>query len=321
MIYTINIPSRPRVVEDSPTKGVYEIDALHPGYGHTIGNSLRRVLLSSLPGAAITKVRIHGVPHEFSTIPDVKEDVISILLNLKQVRFLMHTDEPVEVKLSAKGVKEVKAKDFETPTQVEVVNKDALIATLGAKDGKFELEATVEKGLGYIPREVIEKEKVDIGTLTLDAIFTPIRKVNYEVENMRVGDRTDYNRLRFSIETDGTITPREAFEKSLEILLKQLEAVRMMPKEEIREIAEEAKETSSEETAEKSEAEDPLKIRIEDLDLSGRTFNALSGAGIRTVGGLVKKTREDLLELEGVGEKAVSEIKKALGKLDLKLKE
>src|SRR3989339_242418 len=225
MLYTIITPLSPRVVSESDTKGVYEIDALHPGYGHTIGNSIRRVLLSSLPGAAITKVKIEGISHEFSTIPDVKEDVISILLNLKQVRFLMHADEPQLVKISARGIKKVTAGDFDAPSQVEIINQETPIATLTSKDAKLELEATVERGLGYQPREVLEQEKVEVGTLTLDAIFTPIRKVNYEVENMRVGDRTDYNRLRFSIETDGTITPREALEKSIETMIKQLKAI------------------------------------------------------------------------------------------------
>ena len=157
MLYAVNIPSQPRVVAEEGAKGVYEIDALHPGYGHTIGNSIRRVLLSSLPGAAITKVKIEGISHEFSTIPDVKEDVISILLNLKQVRFLMHADEPQLVKISARGIKKVTAGDFDAPSQVEIINQETPIATLTSKDAKLELEATVERGLGYQPREVLEK--------------------------------------------------------------------------------------------------------------------------------------------------------------------
>ncbi|HBT81290.1 DNA-directed RNA polymerase subunit alpha [Candidatus Giovannonibacteria bacterium RIFCSPHIGHO2_01_FULL_48_47] len=328
MIYTISLPSRIRAVLEEGDKGVYEVDALHPGYGHTLGNSLRRVLLSSLPGTAITRVKIQGVSHEFSTIPDVKEDVISILLNLKRLRLLMHTDEPQVIKLSAHGVKKVKAEDFEVPTQVEVISKDLPVATLTSKEAKLELEATVERGLGYVPREVLEQEKVEVGTLTLDAIFTPIRKVNYEVENMRVGDRTDYNRLRFSIETDGTITPRQALEESLSILMKQLQALsfsepEVFPKVEAGAGAL-APERVSEELpieAEGEDAETPLKIRVEDLELSARTQNALTTAGIRTVGGLVKKSKGDLLELSGVGAKAVAEIEKALADLNLSLKE
>ena len=321
MLYAVNIPSQPRVVAEEGAKGVYEIDALHPGYGHTIGNSIRRVLLSSLPGAAITKVKIEGISHEFSTIPDVKEDVISILLNLKQVRFLMHADEPQLVKISARGIKKVTAGDFDAPSQVEIINQETPIATLTSKDAKLELEATVERGLGYQPREVLEKEKTDIGSLTLDAVFTPIRRVNYEVENMRVGERTDYNRLRFTIETDGTVKPREALTRSIGILIRQLEALsfeKELAPEEKTLLREEMKEEAA---SPETPSEDPLKIRIEDLGLSGRTQHALSGVGIRTVGGLVKKTREDLLELEGVGEKAVSEIEKALGNFNLALKE
>ncbi|OGF82508.1 DNA-directed RNA polymerase subunit alpha [Candidatus Giovannonibacteria bacterium RIFCSPLOWO2_01_FULL_46_13] len=324
MSYTISKPSQIRMVSEEENKGVYEIDALHPGYGHTIGNSLRRVLLSSLPGAALTKVRIHGVSHEFSTIPDIKEDVISILLNLKQVRVLVHSDESQSIKLSASGIKKVTAGDFEVPTQVEIMNKDILIATLTSKDAKLEIEGTVERGLGYVPREVLEREKVEVGTLTLDAIFTPIRKVNYEVENMRVGDRTDYNRLRISIETDGTITPKNALEESVSILIKQLEPlVFTEPKlfsEAPKVIDETTPAQSAENISEEDKSEDPLKIRVEDLGLSARTQNALSTSGIRTVGGLVKKTRDDLLGLAGVGAKAVDEIDESLSKLGLSLK-
>ncbi|KKU04656.1 MAG: DNA-directed RNA polymerase subunit alpha [Candidatus Giovannonibacteria bacterium GW2011_GWA2_45_21] len=326
MSYTISIPSRIRTVSEEENKGVYEIDSLHPGYGHTIGNSLRRVLLSSLPGVAITRVKIHGVSHEFSTIPDVKEDIILIILNLKQVRLLMHADEPQVIKISAKGVKKVVAGDFETPTQVEVMNKDLTIATLTSKDAKLEIEATVERGLGYVPREILEKEKVEVGMLTLDAVFTPIKKVNYEVENMRVGERTDYNRLRILIETDGTINPRKAIEEAVRMLIKQLEALVFDEDKAISEVPPDTAELSQEERASAESAkalddEDPLKVRIEDLEFSSRTQNALSSAGIRTVGGLVKKSREDLLSLQGIGAKAVEEIEEALSRTGLSLKE
>ena len=323
MSYTISIPSRIRTVSEEEHKGVYEIDALHPGYGHTIGNSLRRVLLSSLPGAAITRVKIQGVSHEFSTIPDVKEDVISILLNLKQIRLLMHTDEPQTISLSADKIGKVVAGDFTTPTQVEVMNKDIEIATLTSKNAKLEIEATVERGLGYVPREVLEREKVEVGMLTLDAIFTPIRKVHYEVENMRVGDRTDYNRLRINIETDGTITPHRAIEEGVSILIRQLEALIFTePKVLPIELKAPVQSTAGPEVIEEdSRSEDPLKIRVEDLGLSARTQNALSASGIRTVGGLVKKTREDLLGLSGVGSKAIDEIGQALSGLGLSLKQ
>lgn len=326
MNYTISIPSQIRTVSEEENKGVYEIDALHPGYGHTIGNSLRRVLLSSLPGAAITRVKIQGISHEFSPIPDVKEDVISLLLNLKQVRLLMHTDDPQKITLNVKGIKKITAGDFEVPTQVEIMNKDLEIANLTAKTSELNIEATVERGLGYVPREVLEKEKVEVGTLTIDAIFTPIRKVNYEVENMRVGDRTDYNRLRISIQTDGTIAPRKAIEESVNIIIKQLQALIFVEAAPVLGIASVIGEESNQKAPESSElaedfsSEDPLKVRIEDLELSARTQNALAGASIRTVGGLVKKTREDLLGLPGVGSKAVEEIEESLSRLGLSLK-
>lgn len=332
MQYDIILPSKPRVVSEEDNKGVYEIDGLYAGYGYTIGNALRRVLLSSLPGAAATSVKIEGVNHEFSTIPGVKEDIILILLNLKQIRFKMHADEPQTVTLSAKGSKKITAKDLVAPTQVEILNKDAPIATLTSKDAKLKLELTVEKGLGYVPREVLQKEKVEIGNLILDAIFTPVRRVNYEVENMRVGERTDYNRLRFVIETDGSISPKEALEQAVKITVKQLEAIAGV-EEKIEEIPLSEKETekipspakepvgveSKKEEGSASETE-ILKTRIEDLSLPSRISAALSAAGVRTIGGLVRKKENDLLEIEGIGKKAVDQIKEALAGLGLTLK-
>ncbi len=331
MQYDIILPSKPRVVSEEGNKGIYEIDGLYAGYGYTVGNALRRVILSSLPGAAATAVKIEGINHEFSTIPGVKEDIILILLNLKQLRFKIHTDEPQTVMLSAKGPKKITAKDLVAPSQVEILNKDLPIATLTTKDAKLKLELTVEKGLGYVPREVLQKEKVDIGTLILDAIFTPIRRVNYEVENMRVGDRTDYNRLRFVIETDGSISPAEALEQAIKTIIKQLGAIAGIEEksEEIMSSKEkEAEKVSAEEVTEaeveKKEEGMPeaetLKTRIEDLNLPARVSSALSGAGIRTIGGLTRKKEGDLLEIEGIGKKAVDQIKEALAKLELSLK-
>lgn len=330
MDYNIVLPSKPRIVsEEGNTKGVYEIDGLYAGYGHTLGNSLRRIILSSLPGSAVTSVKIGGVSHEFSTMDGVLEDVITILLNVKRIRFAMHSDEPLTAKISVKGgskSRAVTAADINVPSQLEVLNKDQHIATLTSKDVDFEMEMTIEKGLGYISKENFHKEKVEVGTIALDAMFTPIRKVNYEVENMRVGDRTDYNRLRFFIETDGVIAPREAMEKSIDIMISHLRAVRGFQEDEPEE--EEAtmtkKEAEKEMEAPKESSEDNtevLKTRIEDLQISPRTMNALSGAGIRTVGGLARKKEEDLLEVEGVGNKAVGEIKDALKDLGLSLKQ
>ncbi len=317
--YNVLLPSRPRIISEDAISGIYEIDGLYPGYGHTLGNSLRRIILSSLPGAAITSVKIGGVSHEFSTIQGVKEDVITILLNLKKVRFKMLTDEPQTVTLSVKGSKSVTAADIKVPGQVEVLSKDAFIATITDKGTTLDVEMRIEKGLGYIPKDVHQKDKVDIGTIAVDAIFTPIRRVNYEVENMRVGDRTDHNRLKVSIETDGTLTPREALEKSIEIMINQLKSIVGFKEEEFSlNEGEEGVEGGEKGT----EGEEGIsKMKVESLDLSTRTANALAAANIRTVGGLSRKKEEDLLELEGLGEKGIQEIRRALGNLGLVLKE
>ncbi|MEK7575577.1 MAG: DNA-directed RNA polymerase subunit alpha [Patescibacteria group bacterium] len=318
------LPSRPRVVFEEGKKGIYEIDGLYAGYGHTLGNSLRRIILSSIPGSAITSVKIEGISHEFSTIDGVKEDGINIILNLKRLRFKMHSDDPQRAMLSIRGIKDVKSKDIKCPTQIEILNKDLHIATLTSKDAKLDIEMTVEKGLGFVSRENLHKEKVNVGTIILDAIFTPIRRVNYEVENMRVGDRTDYNRLRISIETDDTISPREALEKSIDIMINHLRAIKGFQEE--KELIEEMEETKDqvkegdEKIVESKENLEFLKTRIEDINLSSRTLNSLTEAGIRTVGGLARKKEDDLLQVEGIGKKAIQEIKRALGNLGLTLK-
>lgn len=198
---------------------MFEIEVLYPGYGVTVGNALRRVLISSLPGAAATQAKIKGVSHEFSTIPGVLEDVIMIMMNLKQLRFKLFTQEPQKATLKIKGEKEVKGSDFNLPSQVELVNKDCHIATLTTKSAELEIEIQIEKGVGYSSRESRKEEKLEIGAIALDAIFTPIKKVSYKVENMRVGERTDYDRLFLEIETDGIISPEEAIFQASEILL------------------------------------------------------------------------------------------------------
>ena len=200
----IILPSKLSVVSEDTTKGIYEIDGLYPGYGHTLGNSLRRIILSSLPGAAITSLKIDGVDHEFSVVDGVKEDVITMLLHLKQVRFRLNSDEPQTVTLSVKGPKIVTANDITAGGQVEVLNKDLYIAELTGKSN-LNIEMTIQKGLGFVAKDMHKKEKTEIGSIAVDAIFTPIRRVAYEVENMRVGDNTNHNRLRMTIETDGTL--------------------------------------------------------------------------------------------------------------------
>jgi DNA-directed RNA polymerase subunit alpha len=314
----IAIPSKPKIVSEEDSKGIYEIDGLYPGYGHTLGNSLRRIILSSLPGTAITEVKIQGVGHEFSTIEGVKEDVISIILNLKKIRLSMDNNESMTIDLHVKGPKKVTAADITTPSQVEIVNKDQYLFEVTTKiDIKIELK--IENGIGYVPKEVLQKDKVEVGTIALDAIFTPIRRVNYESENMRVGDRTDYNRLRITIETDGTITPKEALERSITTMITQLKAI-VGFKEEV-EMPVQIMQAAPVEAKEEVDIEDFLKTRIEDLELSARTINALSNANIRTVGGLARKKSSDILEIEGFGNKGLEEIKELLAKHNIELKD
>jgi DNA-directed RNA polymerase subunit alpha len=315
----VALPSKPRIISEDGLSGVYEIDGLYPGYGHTLGNSLRRIILSSLPGAAITQVKIDGVSHEFSTLEGVKEDVISILLNLKRIRLAMHQEEPLKITLKKSGAGPVTAKDIDAPSQIEILSPEQPIAEITAKGVTLEIEMTVERGLGYVPRDVHQKEKVDIGTIALDAVFTPVRRVNYEVENMRVGDRTDYNRLRVFLETDGTLSPREALERSIEIMIHQLKAI-IGFQETVQEDVPEMDPVYLA-SSEKPVDNDVLKTRIETLDLSMRTQNALEEANIRTVGGLVRKRKEDILELDGIGPKGLVEIESILKGFNLSFKE
>lgn len=325
----ILLPSKLSIVSEIDTKGVYEIDSLYPGYGHTLGNSLRRIILSSLPGTAVTSIKINGAPHEFSVLDGVKEDVITMMLNIKQIRFRLLTDEPQTVKLSIKGPKIVTAGDIEVSGQVEILNKDLYIAEITSKIS-LEIEMNIEKGLGFVPKDVHQKDKNEVGVISLDAVFTPIRRVAYEVENMRVGDKTNHNRLRMVIETDGTITPHEALEKAIVIMTEQLQSILgfVVKPREIEEKIEKARNDRDEKSEEKedekksdnNEFTDTLKTRIDTLPFSTRTLNALTGANIRTIGGIARKKKEDLLEIEGIGDKGINEIKKILGDYGITLK-
>jgi DNA-directed RNA polymerase subunit alpha len=323
MSYDVILPSKPKVIREEGFSGTYEIDGLYPGYGHTLGNSLRRIILSSLPGAAVTKVKIAGIEHEFSAIDGVKEDVIAILLNLKKLRIRLTGDEPVVLTLKAKGVKDLSAKNIEAPGQAEILNPELHIASLTDKSASIDIEMTVEKGLGYVSKEVLQKERVDIGAITLDAAFTPIRKANYEVENMRVGDRTDFNRVRLTIDTDGTITPREALERSITLMIHQLKAIVGFKEEEV---AEEKQEAGSKEKGEGKKVKidmdsDLMKTKIDALGFSGRTAKALSAANVRTLGGLSRKKESDIMDIDGLGAKGIQEIKKLLAQHGITMKQ
>lgn len=315
----IPLPSKPKVVEKKDNKATFQIEGLYPGYGITIGNCLRRVLLSSLGGSAITQVKIKGVSHEFSTIPGVLEDVVMIILNLKKLRFQNFSSEPQTAILSVKGEKEVKAKDFKIPSQVNLSNPDADVATLTKPSAELNMEIQIEKGVGYEPIERRESEKSEVGVLPIDAIFTPVKRVKMAVENMRVGKRTDFDRLKIEVETDGTLSPEDAMTQAVDILVKHFSLLfeGLGGKEEKEETAAGAKKERK--SAKERKEEEMKKMKIEELGLSERTRNVLENNNIKTVSGLKRKSKDSLLQLEGLGEKAVKEIEKALKKLGLEL--
>lgn len=317
---TVSLPQKPKYTPIDAQSGKFEILGCYPGYGMTLGNALRRVLLSSLKGAAITSVKISGVSHEFSTMDGIMEDVVQIILNLKKVRFRMHSDEPVKVSLKFKGEGKVTAKEIKCPSSVEVVNPEQIIATVTDKKVELEMEMEVSTGLGYVSIEQQERPEKEIGVIAIDAVYTPMRRVNYEVENMRVGKRTDYNKITLEIVTDGSITPEEAFSKAVAILVEQfsvLGGIEVVKEEEPVMEAEVV-----EEAAEVEEAVDPLKVKVTELkNLSTRTLNVLEANKIAKVKDVIKHTEGELLELEGMGDKGIKEIKKSIGEYGLTLKQ
>ncbi|EKE19708.1 MAG: DNA-directed RNA polymerase subunit alpha [uncultured bacterium] len=318
----VSLPQKPKYTPIDEMSGKFEIMGCYPGYGMTLGNALRRVLLASLEGAAITSVKIKGVSHEFSTMDGVMEDAVQIILNLKKIRFKMHSEEPVKVSLKFKGEGKVTAKEIKCPSDVEVVNTDQIIATITDKKVEFEMELEISRGLGYVPIDQQNRPEKEIGVIAIDAVYTPIRRVNYEVENMRVGKRTDYNKITLEIVTDGSITPEEAFKKAVAILVEQfsvlggIEMIQEAPIVEVQEavIVEEKKEVE--------EAVDPMKIKVGELkNLSTRTLNVLETSKIAKIKDIVKLSEEELLGLEGMGSKGVKEIKKSIGEFGITLKQ
>lgn len=308
----IPLPLKPKITSQDEKRAVFEIEGLYPGYGATIGNSLRRVLLSSLEGAAIVEVKIKGAPHEFSTLPGVLEDMVTLLLNLKKIRVKSFSQEPQTAILSVKGEKEVRAGDFKLTSEMEIVNPQIHIATLTKSSSELSIEVKVVKGVGYEPTEMRVGEKNEVGVLPLDAIFTPIVRVSFSVENMRVGKRTDFDKLIMEIETDGTVSPKDAFEKSAQILVDHFSLMNGQDEKKGSEI-----EPEKIIGAESAVSEEIKKMKVEDLKISERTKNALTKSGIKTVGGLSRKSEEALLAVEGLGEKGKTEVKKALKKLGL----
>lgn len=321
---TILFPDSPRIVKKVGNRAEIEIAGCAPGYGVTLGNAIRRVLLSSLPGAAITAVNIGGVQHEFTALTGVLEDVVMITLNLKQVRFRMHTDLPVRVALSKKGAGEVRAGDIAATSDLEVANPSLHIATLTSPDAKLEMELEVSRGIGFVPVEEHRREKVEVGLIALDALFSPIRRVNYEVENMRVGERTDFNRIRFDIETDGTMSPEDAFAHAVAILMDHFSCLKNLSAADdaVGRVEDSAqKSVTMEDTGESAGGSQEKTASIDELKLKTRVAHALQTAHIRTVAAVAAKTEEELLAIEGLGEKTVKDIKKALGKFGLTLAE
>jgi len=306
-----HLPSSIKIIEQEKNYGKFQIEGLYPGYGVTIGNALRRVLLSSIEGSAVTSFKIKGVHHEFSTIDHVSDTVLDIMLNLKQLRIKLHSNEPQVLKLKVNGEKKIYAKDFENNPMVDIMNPDLYITEITDKKGKIEMEVIVEKGLGYSQIEERKEEKSPIGTIAIDAIFSPIQKVNFQVENMRVGEKTDYNRLIFSIETDGSISPKEALNKASAILKDHFANIeeQFLP-----EIKKEKKVTL------KKEDKEPKDILIEDLDLGSRTKKALINNGIKSLAGLLRYSEETLSTIDGLGGKSLKEIKVILKNLKYTLK-
>lgn len=298
--------------EISDTYGRFVVEPLERGYGITLGNSLRRILLSALPGAAVTRVRIDGVLHEFSTIPGVREDTVELLLNLKGLAIKLHSDEPQVIRVEREGEGQVFAGDVITNELVEIVNPDHYICTID-KDGRLYMEMTVERGRGYAPAERNKRPDQPIGVIAVDSIFSPVHKVNYRVENTRVGKVTDYDRLTLEVWTNGTIRPDDAVSQAAEILHEHLALFMGLTGANGRVPA-----TVDEAKDERSRL---LEMSIEELELSQRSFNCLKRAGINTIGELVNKTPAEMLKVRNLGKKSLEEVEEKLARLGLSLRQ
>jgi DNA-directed RNA polymerase subunit alpha len=296
----------------SPLYGKFAAEPFERGFGITIGNSLRRILLSSLQGAAIASVKIDGVLHEFSTIPGVKEDVTEIILNLKEVRLKLHTEGPKTIRLKTEGPRVLKAGDIQTGDAVEILNPEHYIATL-SRDAKLTMEMAVKMGRGYVPAERNKEENQPIGTIPIDAIFSPIKKVNYTVTNARVGQITDYDKLTLEVWTDGSLSPEEAVAHAAKILKNQLSI--FITFEEV----EEAEMAVSEEEGEGEKLNENLFRSVDELELSVRSANCLKHANIKLIGDLVQKTEAEILATKNFGRKSLNEIKEILSEMGLSL--
>lgn len=303
-------------ISENNRYGKFVCEPLDRGYGTTLGNSLRRILLSSLTGAAITSIKIEGVLHEFSTIPGVREDVTDIILNLKTLCLKMHTDEPKVLRIEALAEGEVTAGDIITDPDVEILNPELHLATVDAS-GSLKMELTVERGRGYVPADKNKKPDHVIGVIPIDSIFSPIQRVNYQITDTRVGNVTDYDKLTLEVWTDGSLRPEEAVSKSASIMVAHLKLFQnlagILPDEEITD-------GTFTEVVEDSNAK-TLDMTIEDLDLSVRSYNCLKRAGINNVSDLVQKSEDDMMKVRNLGRKSMEEVKKKLIELGLGLSE
>ena len=303
---------KPRIerVEASDSYGKFVVEPLEHGFGQTLGNSLSRVLLSSLPGVAVSSIRIEGIQHEFSAVPGVKEDVAEIILNLKELSAKLYCDGPKTVSINVKGPCELTAAALEVDDQIEVVNRDLHIATLN-EDADMIMHLTLEKGRGYVSADRNKTPTMPIGVIPTDSIFTPIRKVNYTVENTRVGQATDYDRLTLEVWTDGSIQPDEAISTAAEILSRHLKMFMDLTDQVV---------TIGFNEKEDDHREKVLEMTIEELDLSVRAYNCLKRAGINTVAELVQRNQEDMMKVRNLGKKSLEEVEQKLAALGLALR-
>jgi len=299
----------PKITHEEVTenRGVFVIEPLDRGFGYTFGNSLRRVLLSSLEGAAVTSVKIEGIAHEFTTLPGVREDVTDVILNLKQLVCRLHGESPeVEVRLNKKGAGTVTAADVEAPAELEILNPELEIANLSDK-GRLEITLTIGRGRGYVPSELNRGPQHTIGVIPVDSIFSPVRRVAYDVEAARVGQRTDYDKLRLDITSDGSLDPKDALAQAAEILIRQLAIFTDIDR--IEGFGEAAQ---AEAAAEPSLAHGMENFPIEELELGVRSYNCLKRVGIETIGDLVSKTENELASIPNFGKKSIEEVKETL---------
>ena len=308
----------PRIVHEeiNEDRGVFVIEPLDRGFGYTFGNSLRRVLLSSLDGAAVTAVKIEGITHEFTTLPGVREDVTDIILNLKNLIVLLHGESPeIEVHIAKKGAGSVTAADIQAPADLEILNPDLELAQLSDK-GKLEMTLTIGRGRGYVPAELNRGPETTIGVIPIDSIFSPVRRVSYDVEAARVGQRTDYDKLRLDVTTDGSIEPRDAIGQAAEILIRQLAIFTDL------ENIDDFRGGGAEDIApeQSSSAGAMENFPIEELELGVRSYNCLKRVGIETIGDLVTKSENELAAIPNFGKKSIEEVKETLATQGLSLR-